>query len=193
MKTMFNSNINTRRLGVVLGLFLCASTALASQGGVKELLSSRFGHSERVSFVKVAVEGPSRQRIESELGRRLPRESYTVYVATTAGKVDGYALFDEERGQHEMISFATFFDAAGQVTSVEVVTYREAYGDGIKAERFRRQFVGRSARSGFRPDADIDAISGATISSRSMCRGVQRASLLVQELRQQPPTVLAAR
>src|SRR6185369_8394923 len=110
-----------------LGLLVCASTAVASQGGVRELLSTRFGRSERVSFVKVAVEGPMRQRIEAELGRRLPRESYNVYVATTAGKVDGYALFDEERGQHEMISFATFFDATGHVTSVEVVTYREAY------------------------------------------------------------------
>ena len=92
-----------------------------------------------------------------------------------------------------MISFATFFDPAGRVTRVEVIAYREPYGDGIRADRFRRQFVGKTAQSGFAPDRDIDAISGATISSRSLCVGVQRASLLLEETLLHSGTVLAAR
>ena len=38
--------------------------------------------------------------------------------------------------------FATFFDCDGRVTRVEVVAYREPYGDGIRSQRFRKQFVG---------------------------------------------------
>lgn len=160
----------------------------------RALLSDQFKRSERVTFVEVRPTHEQLQRIEQALGRKLPKAAYTFYVATTGGKVDGYALFDEERGQHEPISFATFFDAEGRVARVEVVAYREPYGDGIREERFRRQFVGKSGSAGFAPDRDIDAVSGATISSRSMCIGVQRASLLLREtLLRSGAAVLAAR
>jgi electron transport complex protein RnfG len=159
----------------------------------RDLLSDQFRSSARVSFVHVKPTTEQLQRIEQRLGRRLPKRDYTFYVASTGGKVDGYALFDEERGQHEPISFATFFDADAKVTRVEIVAYREPYGDGIRAERFRRQFLGKSGRGGFALDRDVDAISGATISSRSMCIGVQRASVLLEETLQRSGAMLAAR
>jgi Na+-translocating ferredoxin:NAD+ oxidoreductase RnfG subunit len=74
---------------------------------------------------------------------------------------------------------------------VEVLAYREPYGDGIRTERFRRQFVGRSASSGFVAEHDIDAVSGASISSRSMCVGVQRAAILLDETVLRDRAVLA--
>jgi electron transport complex protein RnfG len=158
------------------------------------LLSQHFHGSERVSFVRLRLVGPQRSRVESRLGRALPKAEYTVFVATTGGRADGYAVFDEQLGQHEPISFATFFDAEGRITRIEVVAYREPFGEGIRAERFRRQFIGRSVRSQFRAGSDIDIISGATISSRSMCIGVERAAALLDEaLRSQGSLVLATR
>jgi electron transport complex protein RnfG len=158
------------------------------------LLSEHFRSSERVSYVRVHLDAAQRKRVEARLGRALPKDEYTFFVASSHGQPDGYALFDEQVGQHEPISFATFFDADGRIQRVEVVAYREPFGDGIRAERFRQQFVGRSARSQFRAGSDIDAISGATISSRSMCVGVERAAALFQEaIRGKGPAVLAAR
>jgi len=158
----------------------------------RQLLAEHFKRSERVTYIKVKPDAQQRKRIDERLGRAIGKAEFTFYVAVSGGKVDGYALFDEERGQHELIGLATFFDARGEITRVEVTAYREPYGDGIRAARFRGQFVGRTGGSGFRPDRDIDIISGATISSRSMCHGVQRASVLLEEtlLRSQP--VLAA-
>jgi len=142
------------------------------------LLAQHFKSSERVTFVKIRPDGPQRAALEKRLGRPIPKAEYTFFVAMSHGKPDGYALFDDQIGQHEPISFATFFDVEGRITRVEVVAYREPHGDGIRAERFRSQFVGRSAHSQFRAGTDIDAISGATISSRSMCVGVERAAAL---------------
>jgi Na+-translocating ferredoxin:NAD+ oxidoreductase RnfG subunit len=142
------------------------------------LLSQRFRSSERVTFIKVRPDAAQRRALEARLGRALPKPEYMFFVATSHGQPDGYALFDDQLGQHEPISFATFFNAEGEITRVEVVAYREPYGDGIRAERFRKQFVGRTGQSQFRAGTDIDAISGATISSRSMCVGVERAALL---------------
>jgi Na+-translocating ferredoxin:NAD+ oxidoreductase RnfG subunit len=183
MKMKFNNIFGSRSVvvGLLLAIWLCSSVV---QGQVyftvQQLLSEQFRASEQVTFRKVNVTDHLRYRIEHELGVKLPKAQYTVYVATSRGKIDGYALFDEERGQHEMIGLATFFDAKGTVTRVEITAFREPHGDGVRAEQFRRQFVGRNAHSGFSPDKDIDAISGATISSRSLCKGVRRATALVQ-------------
>jgi Na+-translocating ferredoxin:NAD+ oxidoreductase RnfG subunit len=189
---MFNSIISKL---APLTLLLALATPVQAEVffSVRDLLGAQFEHSERVTFVNVHPTAEQRRDIEQRLGRALAKPEYTFYVATTAGRIDGYALFDEERGQHEPITFATFFDAAGHVTRVEVVAYREPYGDAIRGQRFRKQFVGRDAHSGFTPSADIDAVSGATISSTSVCVGVRRASVLLEETVLKSKTLLAAR
>lgn len=167
---------------------LCFSVALCTVSApsqaqiyftVQQLLTEQFRTSEAVSYRRVKVTESLRSQFSQDMGVRLAKNRYTVYIATTHGKVDGYALFDEERGQHEMIGFATFFDARGKVTRVEITAFREPHGDGVRAAQFRKQFVGRTARSGFLPNSDIDAVSGATISSRSLCKGVKRAAALL--------------
>jgi len=169
-----------------LAAFLVLGFAVGAQSqdlpGVRALLSSQFRRSDRVSYVTVRAAGAARTRIEQRLGRVLSRDRFTFFVARSGDRVDGYALFDEELGQHEAISLATFFDRQGRVTNVEVMAYREAYGDGIRSARFRDQFRGRTASSGFRPGRDIDSMSGSTISARSMCVAVQRAAVLLEEL-----------
>ena len=195
---MLNSIISNRAFRAVgLGLTCLLWLPVPARAEVfftlRGLLAEHFKSSARVSYLQVRPTHEQRQHIEQRLGRPLAKPDYTFYVATTGTHLDGYALFDEERGQHELISFATFFDPEGHVTGVEVLAYREPYGDSIRAERFRQQFVGRSARSGFIPDKDIDAVSGASISSRSMCAGVQRASVLLDETLLREKTELASR
>jgi electron transport complex protein RnfG len=181
-------------------LWLVVLGATAAYANAKDfttpqaLLSEQFHGSERVTYLRVRLEPSQRAHVEGRLGRALPKPEYTFFVATTHGQIDGYALFDDQLGQHEPISFATFFDATGQITRVEIVAYREPFGDGVRAERFRKQFVGRSAQSHFRTGSDIDIISGATISSRSLCIGVERAAVLFDAaVRGKDPAALALR
>jgi Na+-translocating ferredoxin:NAD+ oxidoreductase RnfG subunit len=193
---MLKTIIKSVPVALIWGVLLCLPAVPARAEvfyTVRDLLAAQFKSSQRVSFVQIRPSADQQQRIEAQLRRALPKREYTFYVATSGGRIDGYALFDEERGQHELITFATFFDPSGNVTRVEVVAYREPFGDGIRAERFRKQFVGRGAQSGFAPDRDIDAISGATISSRSMCLGVQRATLLLKVALLKTGAELAAR
>ena len=52
----------------------------------------------------------------------------------------------------------------------------------MRDARFRRQFVGKTGRDPLRLNRDIDAVSGATISSGAMAVGVRRAAVLVDEI-----------
>jgi len=197
MKTVFMKHRGPRGThGLVYGLFLSAllTASVASVARaetfftLRELLGSHFHDSTQVGYERVHPAADVRAAIQRRTGSA-PKDEYVVYVARSGEHVDGYALFDQERGQHELIDIATFFDAQGQVTDVEVMTYREAYGEAIRSTRFRQQFVGRDASSGFAAGRDVDIISGATLSSGAMARAVARAALLVDVARHQPDTL----
>ena len=172
---------------------LCASlAALAGTPGIasadqvfwdkRELLRDFFPDSERVGFRRFDLDPARRLRLQQRLGYELAKQRYTFFVATTDGRVDGYALLDDEKGQHLPITFAVRFSPNGTITRQELVAYREAYGSEIRSPRFRRQFVGKTVADPIRAGSDIVVITGATISSRSMAAGVRRASVLLDEL-----------
>jgi Na+-translocating ferredoxin:NAD+ oxidoreductase RnfG subunit len=163
------------------------SAVLAAPGhaqiyySVRGLLAEHFRQSEVVDFKRITLSSRLREQVERQLGEKLEEGEYIFYVAHSGDEIDGYALFDREIGQHEYIDFATFFDCEGRITRVEVVAYRERYGDGIRSERFRNQFVGKSANNRLRAGHDIDVISGATLSAQAMAKAVKRASVLLQD------------
>jgi len=154
-----------------------------------ELLADFFRTSQSVTYKKVTVGGDKVSQIQRRLGYTPARATYTFYIAQTNGHVDGFALIDEEKGQHLPITFAVKISPTGVVLRQEIVAYREARGDEVRDEGFRKQFVGKTADSNF-TDKEIVAISGATISSTAMSVGVKRALVLFEELVR--PSLLAS-
>jgi hypothetical protein len=159
----------------------------------RDLLADFFRKSQQVSYKKLQVDEIDRQRISRRLGYALPRTNYTFYVATSGSHVDGYALIDEEKGEHLPITFAVQLSPEGKVQRQEIVVYREARGDEVRDDRFRRQFIGKSAQDRVDVDQDIVAVSGATISSRAMAIGVKRALVLFDELVRPTASATASR
>jgi electron transport complex protein RnfG len=148
----------------------------------RSVLTAFFPKSERVTYRTLVMDGATRTRIAHRLGYAPALDRYTVFVATTEGKIDGYAVIDEENGLHQPITFATKLSPQGAVERVEIMVYREPRGDEVRDPRFRKQFEGRTARDEMRISRDIDAVSGATISSASLAVGVRRATVLVDEV-----------
>ena len=145
---------------------------------------------------RVALDTRAKARLAQRLGYTPARDSYTIFMALTQGKVDGYAVIDDELGLHQPITFATRLTSRGVVDRVEIMVYREPRGDEVRDPRFRKQFEGKTAADPLRIDRDIDAVSGATVSSASLATGVRRAAILVEELAlasSTPSTVATAR
>jgi Na+-translocating ferredoxin:NAD+ oxidoreductase subunit G len=148
----------------------------------RDLLADFFRSSQNVTYKKVQLDDAGRQRLQHRLGYTPPRASYTFYVATSGGHVDGYAFIDDEKGEHLPITFAVKLSPEGKVLRQEIVVYREARGDEVRDDKFRAQFVGKTANDAVECNQDIVAVSGATISSRAMAVGVKRALVLFDEL-----------
>lgn len=83
-------------------------------------------------------------------------------------------LVDEVLGKHEYITYAVGLTAAGAVVDIEILEYRESYGGEIREAGWRGQFVGKTAAAPVKLEADIQNISGATLSSKHITDGVRR-------------------
>lgn len=172
---------------LALVVFLGVGAALPARAAATyfttpQVLKAFFPQSQRVTYRKVKLGASEQAALQARLGYKPAKAEYVFFVATTGEHVDGYALIDEELGQHEQITFAVKLSPGGVVERHEVMVYRESYGQEIADARFRRQFQGKTVKDPVRAGEDIDVVTGASISSRSMAVGVRRALILLDEL-----------
>ena len=109
-------------------------------------------------------------------------EAYAVQVG---GADAGYALKIDASGSQGIITMMVGLDADGAVTGVSVVKHSETAGIGTKVmgnEPNNKgvpvldQFIGKSAADGeLSVGKNVDAITGATVSTRGVTSGVNAA------------------
>lgn len=93
----------------------------------------------------------------------------------------GYMVLDDVVGKFELISYAVGVNLDASVRSVEILTYRESHGSEIRLPAWRRQFTGKSAKTGdLRIGGGIQNISGATLSCTHVTDGVRRIAAVAQ-------------
>ena len=59
------------------------------------------------------------------------------------------------------------------------MVYRESRGDGVKRQRFLKQFRKKDVEDHLRLTRDIVGVSGATMSSRALAVGVKKVLAVV--------------
>jgi hypothetical protein len=86
----------------------------------------------------------------------------------------GWFIVDEVVGKHEFIPIALALDQNGAVKGIEVLEYREAYGDQVRNPEWRKQFTGKTSSTKLQLDKNIRNVSGATSSCKHVTDGVER-------------------
>ena len=87
-----------------------------------------------------------------------------------SGNLLGYAYIDKAPSKTAEFDYLVIFDKDLKIARTKVLVYREEYGGEIGSRRWLRQFTGKSKASELN---HIAAISGATISVRSMKKAVK--------------------
>lgn len=87
---------------------------------------------------------------------------------------NGWFIVDQVIGKHENIDIAVAISPQGKVKGIEVLTYRETYGDQIMHPKWRAQFHGKDSSEFLKLDKQIRNISGATLSCRHVTDGINR-------------------
>ena len=104
-------------------------------------------------------------------------------VSALYGSDTGYAVEVTPVGFDNTITMMVGISKDGQVLGISVISHTETAGLGAVAaantsagEAFRAQFVGMSGSVAVSKDGgEVDAITGATITSRAICQGINAA------------------
>jgi Na+-translocating ferredoxin:NAD+ oxidoreductase RnfG subunit len=114
------------------------------------------------------------EAIEAASGQKQLLRGQEVWRAMKGGKRQGFFIVDYVIGKHLVIDYAVALSPEGAVRQIEILNYRESYGGEIRSPDWRKQFIGKTARSHFALNEGITIISGATLSSRHLTEGVRR-------------------
>ena len=108
-----------------------------------------------------------------------------LYPMTNGGADAGYVMKISASGSQGTISMMVGIDMDGAVTGVSIVTNSETSGIGSKVmsnepltngTRVLDQFIGKSAADGvLSVGSNVDAITGATVSTKGVTTGVNAA------------------
>ena len=105
-------------------------------------------------------------------------DTVTFYFAMKDGKKTGVAMVEVQPGKWGPVRYIVALDLTGKVTNLAVMSYVEQRGRPIATRRFLDQFLGKTAKSAITIGKDIDAVSGATISSRATAFAVKKVVVL---------------
>lgn len=120
------------------------------------------------------------QAVETLAGLPARSAHWRVFAAQRGDARLGYVILDNVVGKFELISYAVAVDPDASIKQVEILAYRESHGFEIRNAAWRRQFVGKTARSGIEIDNGIANISGATLSCTHLTDGVRRIAAVAQ-------------
>ncbi|MDI6703386.1 MAG: RnfABCDGE type electron transport complex subunit G [bacterium] len=104
------------------------------------------------------------------------------YIGKKGAEIVGFAFeVREKEGYGGTISVMLGVTPKGEITGIEIIDHKETPGLGAKIteyELFRRQFENKSLLNSkikvIKDRGDIEAITGATISSRAVCKAVSK-------------------
>ncbi|MCL6267821.1 FMN-binding protein [Flagellimonas myxillae] len=84
----------------------------------------------------------------------------------------GYAYLGKAPSMKDVFDYVVLFNPNLSIKKAKVLIYRENHGRQIGSQRWLKQFIGKTTDSTLEYGPDIDAISGATISAKSMTKAV---------------------
>ncbi len=108
-------------------------------------------------------------------------EITSVYKALAGGETIGVCVMVSPNGYGGAIEMAVGVDTDGTVTGMDIISLSETAGLGANANKdeFKAQYVGKTAGVAVSKNGasgnEIDALSGATITSRAVTLGVNTA------------------
>jgi len=97
----------------------------------------------------------------------------------------GYLYLAKANSRSDKIDFMVVFKPDLSILTVQILVYREEYGGEVGSKRWLKQFNNKTNGKEMKFGYDVQNISGATISARSMTQAVNQISKNIVVLKKQ--------
>ena len=114
--------------------------------------------------------------ITPELNQKTPSElgGDNLFEVVSQGKSLGYVYVGVAPSLKKTFDYVVLFDADMSIKKSKILIYREDHGRQVGSQRWLKQFIGRKSGETLVYGKDIDGISGATVSAKSMTLAVSQ-------------------
>jgi len=157
---------------VCLWAFMVVPALALNVSTKEEALRVVFKGSDKIVKKKILLSGPQKREIGKLSRQKITEKRIIFYVGMKGGSPTGYALIESQKNRSWSISYLTLLNPDGTVKDVEVLNYEGARIWSVQYESWLQQFFGKDANSDFTPSA----ITGATVSARTIAQGVNKAA-----------------
>ena len=173
-KAVFLPAISLFVICVIIALLLGLTNELT-----KAAIADNAVLNEQQAMQAVCPEGETFEKAEI-----VPEEKGEAHFALdNEGIITGYAVSVTEKGYGGDIEIMVGISYKGEITGVEILSINETPGLGMnaKGEEFRGQFKGYPPQGGFSAKdseemkRNVDALTGATITSEAVSKAVNKA------------------
>jgi hypothetical protein len=177
-------NLNMSRMllqSSLLALALTGYALLAAVSGCRGPVAKEAMEIETVHEVFPSATDISRISIDRDVATG-GRPGYPVIsgVQDSSGLL-GYSVVSEVAGRSGPFKIHILLDNERIVKRATVIEYPWSHGRNVRRRSFSSQFEGKGPEDAIEIGEDIDAATGATISSGAMAQGVREAVRLLAE------------
>ncbi|WP_411893270.1 RnfABCDGE type electron transport complex subunit G [Winogradskyella sp. A2] len=172
---------------MIIALFVITIIAGASLGFINDITKgpkARAKLERKVNALKQVLPEFNNNPVEDVLMLKSDKakDSIEIYTGTFDNKPIGTAVIgSSEKGYSGLVKIMVGFNPDGSIKNIVVLEQKETPGLGtkMKSEKFIRQFKGKKpSEFNLKPQkngGDVDAIAGATISTRAFGEATQMA------------------
>ena len=173
-----------------LVLFIIALSSAILLSGLNEIMNADERNKTDADMVEVMKRIlPASEYKITETEYKKTEEIHAVYEAYDGNELIGYCVEVEVKDHMDTLSLAVAVDRENTVSAVEVTAMSENAGTGIKVKdsSFLDMFKGKNSmitaiKGTPKDNSHISVISGATISSKAVTKGVNEAVSAVSQI-----------
>jgi len=158
---------------IKLSVFLTIACAIAAAAlSITYLATADRIELQKKAEINIAL---SRECLPGSSSIKTVKDHYVGYDKN--GRVTGYAFRVMPKGYGGTIDMVVGINTKGHVLGVKILSMKETPGLGSKAAepKFLDQFIGKTSKNPIKAKKDVDAITGATITSQAVSDGVKEA------------------
>ncbi len=169
---------------LLVGLILTGlpASTVDHEKKVKKTILSVYNRPHTIHYTKFPIPAKMKEDIEDRLKQKFITRELNVWLVKHNKTVIGYAIVDHAYSKTRLFTFLVIFNKGGAILLARVLKYREEHGGEIKNKRWLKQFNGKDHRASFMLGDNIDAISGATLSARTITTAIQKLTLLIDHV-----------
>ena len=178
---------------MVLVLFGISTVCGAALSGIRQATAERIEYQVLMNVqgpkVNKVLAGSENDLISDRAKLLVKGEKLLLFVGKKGGRPWAVAYETTGKGFGGELKLMVGYDLKeDKLVGIEVVSHKETPGLGsrVTEDQFKSQFAGREIDARFllkNGGGDIDAVSGATISSRAVCEAIRKSIALYPEVK----------